>query len=133
MSRGQGEAGFSLARIHSGEWLAGLFGLALIAGLLLPWNGGEAAMESPGLLDLLLALAGALAAILPVVVGSSPRTNVPIVYETFLWVASLLLGLIMVIKVAFPPDDGYESGFWLALAATLLIGVSLWRSVGRES
>ena len=121
-----------LSRVHPFEWLAGLFGLALIAGLLLPWSGGESALASPGLLDLLLALIAVLAAVLPVVVASSARTNVPIVYETTLWTVSLVFGLIMVIKVAFPPDGGYEADFWLALMATLLTGVSLWRSVGRE-
>jgi hypothetical protein len=125
-------AGFSLARVHPLEWAVGLSGVALIVGLLLPWSGGSSALDSPGFLDVVLALFAVTAVLLPVVTASSPRTNVPIVYETFLWTISLLLVIVLVIKAVFPPDGGFGSGFWLVLAATLVTSLSAWRSVGRE-
>jgi len=122
----------NLRRVHPAEWLVGVFGLAIIAALILPWNGGEAAFESPDLLDVLLLLIAVMAACLPLVVASSARTNVPIVYETTLWPISLLLGIVLLAKAVFPPDGGFQSGFWLAFAATLAMSVSVWRSVIRE-
>ena len=126
------QSGMKISRVHPGEWLAGLAGIALIAGLLLPWDGDSSALSSPGFLDVVLTLIGCAAILLPLVVASSLRTNVPIVYETFLWTISLLFGLVMIVRAFFPPDDGFGNGFWLSLAATLCLAFVLWRSVDRE-
>ena len=125
-------AGFSLSRIHPLEWVTGLAGIALIAGLLLPWSGGESALQSPGFLDVVLLLIGVFAAMLPVAIASSPRSNVPIVYETTLGTFTLLFAIVMVVKIVFPPDGGFDSGFWLALAAILVLCAADWRSAARE-
>lgn len=121
-----------LSRAHAGEWLAGLFGLVLLAGLMLPWQGDSSAISSPGFLDLVLLLIAVAAVALPVIVISSSRTNVPIVYETTLWTVSLLFSIVLLIKAVFPPDGGFETGFWLALAGIVLTSFSVWRSVARE-
>jgi hypothetical protein len=121
-----------LSRAHAGEWLAGLFGLVLLAGLMLPWQGDSSAISSPGFLDLVLLLIAVAAVALPVIVISSSRTNVPIVYETTLWTVSLLFSIVLLIKAIFPPDGGFETGFWLALAGIVLTSFSVWRSVARE-
>ena len=121
-----------LSRAHAGEWLAGLFGLVLLAGLMLPWQGDSSAISSPGFLDLILLLIAVAAVALPVIVISSSRTNVPIVYETTLWTVSLLFSIVLLIKAIFPPDGGFETGFWLALAGIVLTSFSVWRSVARE-
>ena len=76
-----------------------------------------------------LALAGIL---LPLIVAGSSRTNVPIVYETFLWTITLLFALVMIVKAFFPPEGGFGNGFWLALLATVVLSFTLWRSVDRE-
>ena len=121
-----------LSRAHAGEWLAGLFGLVLLAGLLLPWQGDSSAISSPGFLDLVLLVIAVAAIALPVIVVSSSRTNVPIVYETTLWTVSLLFSIVLLVKALFPPDGGFETGFWLALAGVVLTSFSAWRSVARE-
>ena len=121
-----------LSRVHPLEWLTGLLGVAVLAGLLLPWSDGTAALSSPGLLDLMLAIAGVAALSLPVAVAMSARTNVPVVWETLLWAYSGLVALILIAKAVFPPDGGFETGFWLALAGTFVMSFALWRSVGRE-
>lgn len=133
MRSDHGNRAFSLARVHSGEWLAFVSGMAVIVGLALPWSEGATALAEPGLLDLLVLLAGLLALLLPVVVSSSVRTNVPVVYETSLWVFSLIVGLIMVIKLAFPPEGGFETGFWISHVAMLILSLAVWRSVAREN
>lgn len=120
------------SRVHPFEALAGLLGLAVIAGLILPWSDGTSALSSPGLLDLMLLVAGVAAALLPVAVAMSARTNVPIVWETLLWVYSGLVALILIVKAAFPPEGGFESGFWLAFAGTFAMSFAVWRSVARE-
>ncbi|MBN8867409.1 MAG: hypothetical protein J0H98_07630 [Solirubrobacterales bacterium] len=121
-----------LGRVHPGEWLVGLLGLAVLAGLILPWSGGSAALSSPGLLDLILLVVAAAAVLLPLIVARSSRTDVPVVYETTLWPLSGLVALILIVKAIFPPDSGFDSGFWLALAGIFLMSFTLWRCVGRE-
>lgn len=122
----------SASRVHPFEWLAGIFGLAMIAGLFMPWSGGESAFESPGFIDVIVLLIAVAAVLLPIVVASSARTNVPIVYETTLWTISLLFVIVLVVRIVFPPDGGHESGFWLAFAGTLAMSFCVWRSVDRE-
>jgi hypothetical protein len=121
-----------LSRARAGEWLAGLFGLVILASLMLPWQGDASAISSPGVLDLVLLLIAVAAVALPVIVISSSRTNVPIVYETTLWTVSLLFSIVLLIKAFFPPEGGFETGFWLALAGIVLTSFSVWRSVARE-
>lgn len=120
------------SRVHPFEWLTGLLGLAVIAGLLLPWSGDESALASPGLLDVLLLLIGVAAVIIPVACAMSSRTNVPIVSETLLWIVSGLFALILIVKALFPPAGGFDNGFWLVLASTFVMSFALWRSVDRE-
>lgn len=122
----------SLRRVHPGEWLVGLLGLALLGGLLLPWSDDSAALSSPGVLDVILTVIALAALILPLIVARSTRTDVPIVYETTFWTITLLLGIVMIIKAIFPPEGGFGSGFWLALISTLTLAFVLWRSVDRE-
>lgn len=123
----------NLARVQLPEWLAGLFALAVIAGLARPWSGGETALASPGFFDVVLLLAAVAALLLPLIVASSPRTGLPVVYETLLWIVLLILILVLFIKAFLPPEGGYDTGFWITLAGTFLLGLALWRSVGRES
>lgn len=89
-------------------------------------------MASPGILDLLLLLIAVLAVLLPATVAASSRTNVPILFETSLWPVSLLLGILLLAKLLFPPDGGLESGFWISLASVVFMAFFLWRSVDRE-
>jgi hypothetical protein len=119
-------------RVHPLEWIAALTGIAVSVGLALPWSGESAALSSPGFLDVLLLVVAAAAIVLPVSVAMSEHTNVPIVYETMLWSLSGLTALFMVVKAAFPPEGGFQSGFWLALAGTSAMSFALWRSVARE-
>ncbi len=113
-----------LSRVHPFEWLAGLVGLTVVIGMISEIN-------SPGALHVIVFLVAAAGAVLPVAVAMSARTNVPIIYETLLWIVSGLVGLILVIKSVFSSEVGFEPG-WLALAGMLAMSFALWRSVARE-
>lgn len=122
-----------LNRIHGMEWLIALGGLTMLIGLALPWRGAETGFGGFGLLELLLVLAGITALVLPAVVAVSRLTDVPIVWETLLWLASLILLVVVLIQLIGPPDGGYGGGYWLALAGLVVVGLAGWRSVRREN
>ncbi len=122
-----------LSRVHGLEWLLGLGGVAVLAGLFLPWEGETTGFGEFGLFDLFLTLGGLAALLVPVVVASSRLTDVPVVWETLLWLGSLILLVVMLIKLIGSPEGGYARGFWLVLAGLVGIGLSGWRSVRREA
>ena len=114
-----------LSRVHPAEWLVGLIGLIVAFGLI-------RTVSSPGTLHLIVILVAMSGLALPGVVAMSAKTNVPIVYETFLWIVSCLVSLVLVFKALFPSNVVFESGY-LALAGMLAISFTLWLSVRRES
>ena len=113
-----------LSRVHPFEWLVGLIGLILVAGIV-------STVSSPGTLHVVVLLVAAAGAMLPVTVSMSARTNVPIIFETMLWIVSILVSLILLFKAIFPSDVVFGSG-WLTLAGMLAMSFALWRSVARE-
>jgi hypothetical protein len=120
-----------LSRVHPLEWLVGLIGLVMVEGLIWPWNGGESAFASPDFLHVLVFLVAVAGIVLPVSVAMSARTNVPVVYETMLWIFTLLVALILILRNLVQADVVFESGY-LALGGTLVMSFALWRSVARE-
>jgi hypothetical protein len=119
------------SRVHPLEWLVGLIGLVMLEGLIWPWNGGDSALTSPDFLHTLVLLVAAAGVALPVAVAMSARTNVPVVYETLLWILSGLVALILIVRALVPSDVVFESGY-VALAGTFAMSFALWRSVARE-
>ncbi|MDQ2621760.1 MAG: hypothetical protein M3Y45_01830 [Actinomycetota bacterium] len=120
-------------RVHGLEWVIGLGGAAMLGGLLLPWNGDASGFTDFGLVNLLLTLAGLAALLVPLIVSASRLTDVPVAWETLLWLASLILLVPMIIRLAGPPADGHGTGFWLTFAGLVAVGLAGWRSVRRES
>ncbi len=119
-------------RVHVSEWLVGLGGLLMLAGLLLPWSGGESAFEDPSVLKLIAGLAGLAAVAVPIVVAASAKTDLPVVWETFLSTSMLLLVVLLAVRLVWPPDGGLESGFFTVAAGSLVVTVAGWVSVSRE-
>jgi len=113
-----------LSRVHPMEWFVGLIGLIVLVGL-------GVNVDSFGFLHALVLLTAAAGFFLPMVVATSARTNVPMVYETLLWVFSGLVALILVIRALIPSDQVFESGY-LALAGMFVMSFALWRTVARE-
>ncbi|MFA9399536.1 MAG: hypothetical protein ACERKT_00335 [Acidobacteriota bacterium] len=122
-----------LHRVHPGEWLIAACGGALVIGLMLDFSDGESALHSVNLLDLLLVAAAAGGLILPVIVARSSRTDVPITFETFLSTLVSLVAVILLFEVIWQPDGGLQAGFFLSLAACLVMTAAGWRSVAREN
>lgn len=120
-------------RVHAGEWLVGAGGLAVLAGLFMAWSGGETSFETFSLLKLLVLAMAVAALALPPVVASSSRTNLPISWETFLSTGALLVLVLLLLRLLWPPADGLDTGFFVVLAGTVLITAAGWRSVARES
>jgi len=123
---------FVSGRVHLPEWLVGIGGIAVLAGLLLPWSGGATATESLSLLKLLLMVVGAAAVAVPVVVAMSSRNDLPVAWETLLAVAVTLVTLVLLIRLLLPPDEGLADGFFVVLAGSVLTVLAGWRSVARE-
>ncbi len=119
-------------RVHFAEWLIGLGGLVALVGLFLPWAGGESAFESFSLLKLLVLAAALAAAAVPVVVASSAKTDLPMVWQTFLSTFMLLIVVLLAIRLIWPPSGGLEEGFVIVAAGCLLITVAGWSAVSRE-
>ena len=142
-------------RLRVGEWVVGASGLLLLVALFLPWYElGEGIVVGPTdvldahasawdaftVLDLLLAL-GALAAIAVVFVTAAQATPaLPLALESLVVLFGLLLLVLVVFRLADPPDVSFlEStgaatrqhvegidravGAWLGLAAVLGIAV----------
>jgi len=130
--RADGTGPIPRPRVHASEWLVGAGGLAVIAGMLLPWAGGESAFEALSLLKLLVLLAGLAAVAVPVLVAASARTDLPVVWETFLSTFMLLVVILVAVRLLWPPEGGLESGFFTVVAGSLLITVAGWISVSRE-
>jgi len=122
-----------VSRIHGVEWLLGLAGAAMLLGLFLPWSDGASGFGSFNALILLLGLAGIAALVVPGVVAASCLTDVPVAWETLLWLASvLLLPVVLVVVFLTPPSLSHGAGMWVTLAGLVTVGLAGWRSVRRE-
>lgn len=105
----------------------------MLVGLFLPWTDRSSGFGSFDVLILLLALTGIAAVLVPVVVAASRLTDVPIAWQTLLWLASIPLLIAMIVVVFLtPPALEHGSGTWLTLAGLIAVGLAGWRSVRRE-
>jgi hypothetical protein len=123
----------SLARVRAGEWLVALAGAVVLVSLFLPWHGEDAALASPGVLDIVLLIVGFVAFALPFVLAVTRTTNIPIVTETWISTMAVITTIWLLIKLVWPPAGGFESGFYLGLAGSVLMMISGWKSTARES
>jgi hypothetical protein len=113
-----------LRRLRAGEWIAGLWGLALLVSLFLPWYadgaGSRTGWQSLGALDVVLAIVALAALAIPVVTAFHRAPAVPLAHQTLTVLAGALALLLVLVRVLNMPDwaDGREWGLWVALAAT---------------
>lgn len=118
-------------RVHSFEWGACRAAALLVASFFLPFSGGERAVESMPAAAVFLLLVALLALCLPLVVASTPTTNVPIVYEIFLSTISSIALLVVVVRLIWHPGDGLDLGAALTGLGALMTCVWAWKSVSR--
>ncbi len=120
-------------RVQVPEWLLGLAGLVVLVGLAMPWSDGSSGFESFSLLKLILELTAVAALLTPLVVASSAKTDLPVVWELFTAMAAVVGVVVLVARLVFPPDAGLDSGFFVVFAGSALLCVAGWLSVARES
>ncbi|MEX0620058.1 MAG: hypothetical protein WD181_00570 [Solirubrobacterales bacterium] len=127
-----GRSGFMPGRVHLSEVTVGIGGVVMLVGVLLGWSADEGAIAALSLLGLVVLLIGAAAVPVPLVAALSPRTNLPMAWETLLAGAVTLLAMALLIRTALTSAGGFGSGLLVVLAGTLLTLVAVWRSVARE-
>jgi hypothetical protein len=131
-----------MRRVRLGEIVAGAAAAVLLVAMFLDWYGVRgrreaiSAWEAFGVVDVLLALVALLGIALLVtqLVGRGPALPVA------LGVIGSTLGLVATLLVAYRllnqpgPNDVIEvdAGAWLGLAATALVFLGTWRSIGDE-
>jgi hypothetical protein len=117
-----------LRRLRTGEWLAALSGVALLASLFLPWyevgRAGSATAtgwESLDVLDILLALVAASGVLLALVTANQRVPAVPVALSALVALVGGLGVILVLIRVLDLPNwaGGREWGLWLALAGAV--------------
>jgi hypothetical protein len=124
-----------LRRLRAGEWIAALGGVVLLVSLFLPWYApADSAWEVLAVNDLLLALIGLFALALFVITATQRVPALPLALDGLVAIAGKLALVLVVIRMASPPDgaDGLDVGIWLALAATVAIVAGGWIAMRDE-
>jgi hypothetical protein len=127
----------NLRRARIGEWASGLFGLALLVTLFLPWYGDpeRTGWEAFSILDVVLALVGLFALATLVVTWTQSTAAVPIAMVTLVAWAGIVALVWLLVRVLSAPGDesSRELGLWLALTATAGIVVGAYAGMRDES
>ncbi len=110
-----------LRRLRTGEWVAGLAGLALLVSLFLPWYDGRTGWQSLGLLDVLLAVVGLAALAIPVATAAYRVPALPLALQSLTTLIGILALLSVLARVGNLPDwaSDREWGLWVALLAAV--------------
>ncbi|MFM8791126.1 MAG: hypothetical protein ACKOFX_01320 [Solirubrobacterales bacterium] len=115
------------------DLLVGFGGAAVFVGLGLDWSAGETGFETLSVLKVLLMLAAGMALLEPVVLISTRKTDLPVVWQTTFCLFGSVLALILVGKAVFPPEPGFGLGFYVTLAGMLVASAAAWTTVSREN
>jgi hypothetical protein len=107
-------------------------GALMLAALLFSWSEGSPAAGALSLVKLLVVILGGAAVAVPLVVALNSQTNLPMAWETLLSGSVTLLVPVLIATLLLPPEGGLGSGFFIALAGSVLTVVAGWRSVARE-
>jgi len=110
----------------------GAGGALILIALGLEWSGGESGYGSFSALKGILVLVGVAALLEPAVLFLTRKTDLPVVWQALLLLVVSPLALVMVGKAVLPPEAGFGTGFFLALAGVLLTAVGVWATVSRE-
>lgn len=125
-----------LGRLRLNEWLAGLFGAALIAVLFLDWYGpgGANAWASFAVTDVVLAGVGALGVLALVLTAWFETAAVPVAFETLSALLATVASIFALVALVSVPDGAAfrEIGVALGFPLTLGVAVSLWTAIHQE-
>lgn len=120
------------ARIRPADAMTGAWGIALLVFLFMDWytrpQGGVNAWGAFGVLDLLLALVGLLALLVPVVTAARDTPAWPIALLALTTALAFLVGLFLLYRLLDQPgldrDVAVDAGAWLGSFALLGIFIS---------
>jgi hypothetical protein len=122
-----------LRRVSLPEVLAGTCGLGLLIALFVPWFDGADAWQAFTVIDLLLALVGAGAAALPLIVASNAKPDAPISATAITTLGGIVATLLVLFRLLDPPGTASrEVGLYLGLLAALGVAAAAWRSMADE-
>ena len=131
-----------LRRLRAPDYVAGVFGVVLLASLFAPWydvlDGTSDGWRSLKLIDGWLLITALLAMVIPFVTAAKESPAVPIALDVITtWIALIatILVVVRVIATADPggtPADGRAWGLWLALLAVLGTFASAWWAMRTE-
>jgi hypothetical protein len=114
-------------RLRAGEWITGLGGALLLVALFLPWY-DEGAVNPTGwqsftVIDIVLAIVGLAALLVPVVTAQQRVPAVPLAMEALVCLAGLVALVLVLIRIVNLPGDagGRSGGLWLGLAAAAIV------------
>lgn len=116
------------------DLLVAVGGLGILVGLGLEWVSGSGASGygDISVLRILLIIVGLAGLALPVVLGVTRKSDVPVVWEGFLAPVSSILFLILGLKLLFPPEGGAGSGMFVVGAAVFVLTAACWKTLSRE-
>lgn len=115
------------------DLLVGIGGAAVFVGLGLDWSAGQTGYETLSALKVLLLIAGAMALLEPIVLFFTRKTDLPVVWQTTFCLLGSALTLILVGKAVFPPEPGFDLGFYVTLGGMLVASGAAWTTVSREN
>ena len=128
-----------LRRLRAGEWALAGSGAVLLLSLFLPWyelpdEASWTAWEAFAVNDVLLALAGLLAAAVAVVTATQKTVAVPIALTSVAVVVCLAALILVAVRLLAEPaqSTGVEPGAWLGLAGALAMTAAAWVAVRDE-
>lgn len=125
------------ARVHNPvmpiDLLVGLGGAAVLVGLALDWSGSGTGYETLSVLKVLLLAAALIALLEPIILFSTRKTDLPVVWQTTLCLLGTVLTLVLVGKAVLPPEPGFGPGFYVVLVGILVASAAAWTTVSREN
>lgn len=110
-------------------------GIVVLAGLALEWvsGSGSSGYEGLSVLRAIMALLALAALALPVVLVSTRKSDIPVVWEGLLAPVSSILLVILFARLLFPPDGGPGAGMFVATGGMLVLTAFCWKTLSRES
>ena len=122
-----------LSRIRPAEALTGIFGLALLVALFVPWFEEANAWEAFTVADFLLALAAAAAIALPVIGASNEKPDAPISAAALTVIGGAIASILVLYRILDPVGDGSRRiGLYLGAIASVGIVAASWRAMSDE-
>lgn len=145
--RQTGPAGGALGRVRASDWISGIVGAALLGSTFVHWYGVRAAHRAAdawqafAAVDVLIAIAGAMA-VGTVVVALAQRTlAIPTAWTSLTTIAAVVAAVLVAVRTLVLPSAtsvagtarsapvSREAGVWIGLGLALALAAAAWRAM----